>query len=143
MHTRLLLTFAHRRAATSDEARAYAAERLEEDPSFVGEGGRFGSSIADWFVIGGRWSGELTRTLLDPKSPAGELPAGRDDYQFDGADDDAMQVSAVLYDRLLKPYEGRAEVGEESLEFVDLDGDCVSRAAFVGRKWLVVVDYHS
>jgi len=33
---------------------------LINDNSFCGEGGRFSCPIADWFVIGGRWSGELS-----------------------------------------------------------------------------------
>ena len=36
-------------------------DTLSNDNSFVGEGGQFGGPIADWFVIGGRWSGELSR----------------------------------------------------------------------------------
>lgn len=60
MHFRLLLTFDKKLAETSQEARDYVLNELENDSSFVGEGGRFGNPVADWFVIGGRWSGELS-----------------------------------------------------------------------------------
>ena len=60
MHYRLLVTFEKESAATSEEARRYVEQELLNDPSFSG-GGRFGGGVADWFVIGGRWSGELSR----------------------------------------------------------------------------------
>jgi hypothetical protein len=41
------------------------AQQILENEGFAGEGGFFGSSKADWFVIGGRWSGELSK--FDPK----------------------------------------------------------------------------
>jgi hypothetical protein len=50
----------------SEEAREHARYALEQDTSFVSDGGLFGSSVADWFVIGGRWSGHL-QMLSDPK----------------------------------------------------------------------------
>ena len=60
MHYRLLVTFEKGSAVTSEEARRYVEQELLNDPSFSG-GGRFGGAMADWFVIGGRWSGELSR----------------------------------------------------------------------------------
>jgi len=48
-------------AETRQEARGYVYNTLIHDASFVGDGGRFSSPVADWFVIGGRWSGELSR----------------------------------------------------------------------------------
>ena len=60
MHYRLLVTFNKDHADTSEDARRHALSELEGDASFLG-GGRFHSGFADWFVIGGRWSGELSR----------------------------------------------------------------------------------
>ena len=60
MHYRLLVTFEKGSTNTSEEARRYVEQELLNDPSFSG-GGRFGGGVADWFVIGGRWSGELSR----------------------------------------------------------------------------------
>ncbi len=61
MHSLLLVTCNKENAETSQEARDYVDDVLTNDNSFVGEGGHFGSPVADWFVIGGRWSGELSR----------------------------------------------------------------------------------
>jgi hypothetical protein len=41
----------------------YICERLQED-SFASEGSRWSSGPADWFVIGGRWSGDLSQKEL-------------------------------------------------------------------------------
>jgi len=49
---------------TSKEAREYANTMLTNE-GFCNQGGYFGGGKADWFVIGGRWSGELTKLLLD------------------------------------------------------------------------------
>jgi hypothetical protein len=65
MHFRLFVLTNKENAKTSEEARSYVYNELENDNSFVGEGGRFNSPIADWFVIGGRWSGALTQLFLD------------------------------------------------------------------------------
>ena len=49
---------------TSEDAREDVHDRLIEDDTFRGKGGRFGSTICDSFVLGGRWSGLLRKTLL-------------------------------------------------------------------------------
>jgi hypothetical protein len=59
MHFRFLATCDCDTAETSKEARAYVLDTLLEE-GFVGEG-RWGGGLCDWFVIGGRWSGELSR----------------------------------------------------------------------------------
>src|SRR5262245_12678689 len=57
----MLVTVSRDGIETSEQAREYVHEKLLSDESFCGDGGRFGSPFADWFVIGGRWSGELSR----------------------------------------------------------------------------------
>lgn len=47
----------------SEDARDIARNTLDEQ-GFAGENGFFGSSKADWYVIGGRWSGELSKIQL-------------------------------------------------------------------------------
>ena len=64
MHHLMLVTLSVAENSTSDNARDAAYEQLIEDDSFVGEGGRFGSPLADWFVLGGRWSGMLREAVL-------------------------------------------------------------------------------
>ena len=61
----------------------------------------------------------------------------RGGFQPCGDADDAMLVTQELYDKLLKEYEELAD----SESTADLDYDPVS-AEFIGKKWMVVVDYH-
>jgi len=180
MHHLMLVTLSLPDGGTSKEARDSAFSLLVEDDSFVGEGGRFGCPLADWFVIGGRWSGVLHEAILgQPYKDAleqefpeftkgyypsslleqhkaglaqlwqrfggtGSSPLMRSGYDERGADDDAMPVNQFLYDHFLKPYSGMdSQIGDDKLaDFADLDGDEVGES-FIGRKWLVVVDYHN
>ena len=59
MHFRFLVTFDKKVANNSEQARDYATNKLYEAHSCRGQGRRV-RVIADWFVIGGRWSGELS-----------------------------------------------------------------------------------
>ena len=64
MHYRMLVTTSLPEGATSDDARFTVHDALLCDDSFCGAGGRFGSPLCDWFVIGGRWSGLLAETAI-------------------------------------------------------------------------------
>ena len=64
MHVRFLVTFNKDDAATSEEAREHVYDTLLAKALPIRKG-RWNGGLADWFVIGGRWSGELTRALLD------------------------------------------------------------------------------
>lgn len=59
MHYRYIVVFDKEKAKNSEKARKFVKNYLEET-NFVSENGQ-----ADWFVIGGRFSGELTRVKLD------------------------------------------------------------------------------
>ena len=64
MHHLMLVTLSLDDITTADTVRDSAYDRLMDDDSFVGEGGRFGSPLADWFVLGGRWSGKLRKAIM-------------------------------------------------------------------------------
>ena len=66
MHSLMLITLTMLPGETAQQARERAYGLLLEDRSFCGDGGRFGSPLCDWFVIGGRWSGYLRKTLMGP-----------------------------------------------------------------------------
>lgn len=134
MHHRLFVTLSAPADATSEAVRCRVHARLLADDSFCGPGGRFGSPLCDWFVLGGRWSGCLTAADPGPRDRFADL----------GAEDDAVPLTAGLLDTLLAPYLGVAEHrdGPWGCEYADLDGDPLTRDA-VGRKWLAVVDYHN
>ena len=67
-----------------------------------------------------------------------DIPINRDTYRADGYEDDAMLLTPELYDALLKTYEGQ----DESEHHADLEYEPVS-PTMVGKKWVVVVDYHT
>ena len=71
-----------------------------------------------------------------PKAYQG-IPIQRHAYKQDGFEDDAMLLTHEFYDGFLKEYEGRTE----SEYHADLDYDEAS-PNMVGKKWIVVVDYH-
>jgi hypothetical protein len=64
MHYLMLLTLAMQPGESSPAARERVYSQLVDDGSFCGDGGRFSVPICDWFVIGGRWSGLLSETLM-------------------------------------------------------------------------------
>lgn len=133
MHYRYLLLFNKEHAETSEEARNFAWDTLHEE-GFVGGGeDRFSCSPSDWFVIGGRWSGELSG--VGEKN--GCKKASSDSYQKLGYEDDAAIVDEEIYEELLKGYEGTPD----SDEHADYEYDVVS-PEIIGKKWVVVVDYH-
>ena len=182
MHYRYLVTCKSAAAKNSTEARRYVETTLMQDGCSIPDIW-WGSGMADWFVIGGRWSGELSRRswakriteemdalekshgvqvwgayygdeekqriqrelarrfqqIWDAAAPCTfrGIPIQRDTYKDYGYEDDAMLLSQELYDALLYEYRGQ----RASEYHTDLDGDDVS-PAMVGRKWLVVVDYH-
>jgi hypothetical protein len=178
MHYLMLITLAMEPGETSEQARDRAYDLLLEDPNFCGDGGRFGSPLCDWFVIGGRWSGRLRKALMGPPyrvaleqrfpklaldwysdrdvephraaldalwrefGGAGPSPLNRDAYAHTGYGDDALPVDRAIYDTFIERYRGQADCDDGSCRFADLDGEEVDES-FIGRKWLIVVDYHN
>jgi hypothetical protein len=175
MHYRLLITIEAPSDANSADVRNDVFDQLVNDDSFCGEGGRFGSPLCDWFVIGGRWSGMLAGTTIGaafkeavhvrfPELAGGSYPSTlvdkhggeldalwqahggtgpspytRNGYEPHGHPDDAMPLTQALYDALLAGYAGQTLDREH---YADLDDEELG-PDFVGRKWLVVVDYHN
>lgn len=74
---------------------------------------------------------------------SGPSPHTRNGPDMLGHPDDAMLLTRELYDALLAPYQGESLVSDGChCEYVDLDADPLQPDA-IGRKWLVVVDYHN
>jgi len=63
MHSLYYVIFNKENADTSEEARRYANSTLENE-NFAGGEGYWGGSKSDWYVIGGRWSGNLQTVQL-------------------------------------------------------------------------------
>lgn len=148
MHTLVFVTVGFDRNASSEAVRTHVFCELDME-GFV-HPGRFSGGWGDWFVIGGRWSGELSRRLGEPdEGDEPEAPFGRDG--------DARIVSPALYDACLAAFEGEYEVRPSWTPgglpgFIDLNADDVCPETHItpaaGKddgeaKWLVVVDLHS
>lgn len=71
---------------------------------------------------------------------SGGHPITRSGYDELGDEDDALLIDIALYASFLKEHEGLET--DDDFHFADLDGDPVD-SWFIGRKWLVVVDYHN
>ncbi len=74
----------------------------------------------------------------------GPSPVTRDSREQLGYKDDAMVVDQALFDHFLAHYRDepfRLERGDHC-KFADLENESVDET-FIGRKWLVVVDYHN
>ncbi|MEK7561043.1 MAG: hypothetical protein AAB539_03755 [Patescibacteria group bacterium] len=182
MHYRFLVTFDADTAKTSEDARQHVFDTLD-DEGFCSSG-RWGGGLADWFVIGGRWSGELSRhswaralmaqmdaleqekgvqvcgahygdkakqklqrtltrqfqKLWDAAAPPDYkgIPIQRSTSIDIGEEDDAMLLTQDFYNALLKEYEGETD----NAQHADLNDDAVS-PTLIGKKWIVVVDYHN
>lgn len=177
MHHRLFVLIPKSEAKSSIGARQFVYEWLISE-GFLAEANRFSTGPADWFVIGGRWSGELTRALLDQKKlkefwdefeqkygwwtggkenvteqqrlkQSKELfsnffpkfkgihPFWRNPYKETGYKDDAMVVTGKLFDRLeLNKLPANVE------GVIDMEEEEIEKKNVVGKKWIVVVDYH-
>ena len=182
MHANIYVMTDKENAKTSAEARAFAFGYLQQQ-GFAGEGTRFSCPIADWFVVGGRWSGEFTKQTLDKdkiqafekefekkygywinKSVSqddrrkqseklfkeyfpdfdGKMPYWRNGYNEMGADDDAVIVNNAIYTKIVKA--GMKNGIEDGGAVVDTNGWDVcnmKKKDIVGKKWIVVVDFHS
>lgn len=73
----------------------------------------------------------------------GSSPYTRSDASELGREDDAMPLTAELYDGLLRKFEGERLVADDGhCQFLDQEDEPLTSHA-VGRKWIVVVDYHN
>jgi len=175
----MLITLAIIAGESSQDARTRAYDRLLTDPGFCGEGRRFACPIADWFVIGGRWSGFLAETTMGETFRArlneqfpdkgrgfyfgkeaqshrdaidaiwrecggqGSAPFYRCPYDNLGQEDDALILDQLLYDTLLSDYAGASDDQEDGhCYYADLDDEPLGQS-FIGRKWLMTIDYHN
>ncbi len=183
MHASLFVVIPKEKKDTSFAARERVYNYLN-DNNFAGGSGRFGGGMADWFVIGGRWSGALTiarldkakykameeelgsehwytgsgwteakrlaqyKAVFDKHFPdfKGDYPAWRNNYAQMGFEDDAQVIDAALAAEYLTRENVRDDYDnggavistDESLECED-----VKPEDYIGKYWIVVIDFHS
>ena len=109
MHSRLIVLLDRTDGEGSEEVREATEARLIAT-GLVGEGGLFATHPADWFVIGGRWSGCLTLARLDPVTLQAFWKAyERNDTvcQYDGRPMEEQREEALaLFRRFFPDHEG-------------------------------------
>lgn len=64
MHSLYFVLISKQDAENSQETRHRAMSELDNNNFASESNGYFGSSEADWYVIGGRWSGELSKLTM-------------------------------------------------------------------------------
>jgi hypothetical protein len=140
MHYLMLAVITMPAGATSLQTRKHVFQRLSREPAFRSGSGFFCSPICDWFVIGGGWSGVLTRVRAGQEEPPFDCDTGAEL----GTEDDAQIIDQMIYDNAIRPYEGTVvDCRYDHYRFVDLDDEPADATRYVGKKWVVVVDYHN
>jgi hypothetical protein len=138
MHRIILVTLDKETAASSAAVRQVVLDYLDEQGFADLNEKVFSGGWCDSFKIGGRFTGYLTG-LSNKRKCKTDL----------GHNDDAQIVTAALYDRYLRQFEGESQLYELprphgevcDIGFLDTDGDVVT-PDFIGKKWLVVLDIH-
>jgi len=135
MHCLYFVKIDDKEIKTSQQAREHATNILDANNFASDSNGFYGNSKADWYVVGGRWSGLLSKKQDEE----------RDGYQELGYDDDAVQITPELLAQLKAEDYGDVEVAvieeggiehESTINQLILDGDDYS------NQWLVTIDYH-
>lgn len=171
MHFRTFITFDKSKAENSEIAREYVKTFLIEE-NFCNQG-FFSNSPADWFVIGGRWSGEL-QDIDIYKKVMKMLKKKKDEhlYQKDLDSEENKKEIQKIWEKeggkginpLIRDnyndngYEDDAMVVTKTLynKFLkELKGKETDNEhfwdleydcvdkKFIGNKWIVMVDYHN
>uniref|UniRef100_A0A6M3LVC4 Uncharacterized protein n=1 Tax=viral metagenome TaxID=1070528 RepID=A0A6M3LVC4_9ZZZZ len=171
MHHRAFITFKKENAENSEEARNYVLDFLTDEGFCIG--GFFCCPIADWFVIGGRWSGELQNISIHKKiMEMLNKPEGEYLYSSD-LEDEGNQIKIQKlwekeggkginaykrdqYENL--GYDDDAMIVTEKIyndflkenEGTETNGESFwdldyeeVNKDFINNKWIVVVDYHN
>lgn len=171
MHYLYFVCFPGNEAETSQDARTIARDILNNE-GFANMEGYFSSGKADWFVVGGRWTGILIEILgkvpkFDEKHVQERIQENiknkkfknkkekekwiqseilsyyRDTYTEVGYDDDAAILTKELIDAL-KNFDPKFKMKECEI-FEQGEGESVVNDLSdkdIG-KWIVVIDYHS
>jgi hypothetical protein len=126
MHSRLIVLVDRNGNESSLDARKRAEARLIEE-GFAGEGSLFVSHPADWFVIGGKWSGELIRVRLDQD----KLKAFRGEFEKqelgwvgkDKPEEEQRAKAMELFGRFFPDLEGEPPVWRNSYQHLGYEDD--------------------
>ncbi len=103
MHALLYVLCPKDGLADSEAARKHVYNWLS-DNGFTGNGGLFQNYFADWFVVGGRWSGELTSVQMDQEKLTALNKEFNEKFGFWINKDITEQMRQDQYRELTKKY---------------------------------------
>lgn len=157
MHALYFVIFDRKEAGNSLKAKNLATNTLM-DENFCCQEGFFSAGKAEWFTVGGRWSGILQVLKLgidmerffgmseqerkdswSQKGGAGPCPGEDRHSGFEEYPDDAMVVDQGLWQKLAETYP-EVEAYDANACSEDILADLKSQDV-IGR-WIVVIDYH-
>jgi len=126
MHSRLIALVNRNSNESSLDARRKVEARLIQE-GFAPEGGLFVSPPVDWFVIGGRWSGELTRARLHQE----KLKAFWEEFERlelgwvsrDKPEEEQRAKAMELFRRFFPDFEGEPPVWRDSYAHSGFEDD--------------------
>ena len=126
MHSRLIVLIDRKGNESSLDARKRVEAQLIQE-GFAGEGSLFVCHPADWFVIGGRWSGELTRIRLDQE----KLEAFREEFEKeklgwvgkDKPEEEQKRKAIELFRQFFPDFQGEPPVWRDSYAELGYEDD--------------------
>lgn len=93
----------------------------------------YNNAIADWFVIGGRWSGLFTELLTGEEQP------NRDAYENEGYPDDSIILTEELYKKIRERFRELTFIQEGWLP--EEAKNTVNLKDHIGKA-ITIIDYH-
>ena len=119
----------------SDQVRQYVNSWLQEE-GFCSQG-FYSHGKAEWFVLGGRWSGLLTEIDMEENE--------RNQYDELGHEDDAQIITQEIIDTLgsIPDFREVGYVNTDTREEGVVSEMLTIPEEYIGKYWIVVVDYHS
>jgi len=145
--------------------------RVLEENNFVGESGFYSNCKADWFVIGGRWSGYLQGIKIDEWEEmskhmedreelqelwerlggSGKAPHLRSTYLSLGHEDDTMPLDNELLKALKKQKDFLKNTEIAIIGMGNYIVDEMNMGEFLNKDeknlidnyWITVIDYHT
>lgn len=140
MHQIFFVTVSNETAEDAQQA-IYQADSILDSNNFSGSKGYYGGSKADWYVIGGKYSGsfQMAQAGKDMKDEKAW-------EEIKGKEVDAVEFTKELHDQLIK-YIKDSTYEVDDVELFDEDEYeeyklATDDLSHLYGKWIVVVDYY-
>ncbi len=142
MHSIYFVLLPKNDADNNKSARTQAINLLEQE-NFFGSNGYWGGGKGDWGVVGGRWTGILSGTEVEINDE--KAKNYRSTYLREGYEDDAMILTDEILIRLTNKendYSNTEVFISNEYSEASLTDIIKTKKDYVGKYWIVVIDYH-